>query len=395
VVATPHQRRIDPCDNDIIRYLRRKASLQSGGAHLVIKPGRVTGIGSQLWHNSCPLFGIFWPTRHRATSKRRLLRPLSRFTFSFNNTESNSVSPTYHLHAAVSLNDTLVFYVTMLRATLYAAALYSLFFVPATSHAATSTLVGTTGNSCTPSVTTITAAGDVTIICQTATALDSPTLSVASTQASSVSLNLSCPAIYSDYLVQQISPTVATIVGARTPATSQLNIPGLSPNTQYQFRLTCGNATTSQAATVQATTKVQTQSGCVAPPGLSTNPGVVSGHVLWDSPGSYDRFVVPPGTIASYPFTPSRAFQLRTLSVDVNTEPTAFAYKDVSISTCAGDFSATVPPACRFSAKSLSAIYTSSSASAFACVLDLGVTYYINIKASNPTKETAYDMGWN
>jgi hypothetical protein len=115
---------------------------------------------------------------------------------------------------------------------------------------------------------------------------------------------------------------------------------------------------------------------------------------MWDSPGSWERYEVNPNSIAVYPFTPGN-FSYRALTVDINPLASSYQYKDISISTCPGDFSANVASSCKISGKWNAVIYAVSYSASWACTLVPGRQYYINIKPTNTNNSTAYDMAWS
>jgi hypothetical protein len=182
--------------------------------------------------------------------------------------------------------------------------------------------------------------------------------------------------------------------GATSGASINSVAPGSAGNTTVQVNV-CGTPSTncvtqSLSVTIAAN---PTTGQCPAVSGIRTNPGTVEGQVMWDNPGSYDKGQLTGTQIGVYPFVASAQRWARTLSVDSNTEVGAYNPRDVSISTCPGDFSSSVPAGCVSTSRTLNVIYSGSSAGY--CLIEAGKQYYINVRSSSTTRPISYDAGWN
>jgi hypothetical protein len=344
----------------------------------------------------------------------------------------------------------------------------------AESTAATITLSGATGNSCTySSINPGTGAGDLIVTCGAGTAqctLSASPTPVAPGGSVTLSKSAACPAdsVLSDtaggqsnianpvfipatatgtrtfYVVsngQQQASTTVTISGGNSgtaPTCGAVSGPSsVAVSASASFSITCQNATSyswsagslliagaanstaisatapgsAGNTTVQVTvcgtpaTNCVTQSlpvtitggsnggQCPAVAGTRTNPGFVEGQTMWDNPGSYDKGQLSGGQIGVYPFVASAQRWARTLSVDANTESGGYNPRDVAISTCPGDFSATVPSGCASYGRSLNVIYSGSNPGY--CPLEPGKQYYINVRSTSTSRPISYDAGWN
>jgi hypothetical protein len=127
--------------------------------------------------------------------------------------------------------------------------------------------------------------------------------------------------------------------------------------------------------------------------GTSIEPNFVSGQFLFDNPGSYDRASIPAGKIAVYPFNPGSAqFTYKTAQADNN--GTNYR-KDVSISKCPGDFSASLSTnGCLSLGRYASTVALSSTVdpNGAYCRVEPNTQYYLNVKSNSTVTPISFDV---
>jgi hypothetical protein len=184
------------------------------------------------------------------------------------------------------------------------------------------------------------------------------------------------------------------ISGTTNGTAISASAPGAAGSTNVQVTV-CGTPSTNcitQSLAVSITSG-PSPGQCPVVSGTRTNPGIIEGQLMWDNPGSYDKGQLSGGQIGVYPFVASAQRWPRTLSVDVNTLDGAYNPRDVSVSTCPGDFSANVPAGCTSYNRTFNAIFQGSGSTY--CTLEPGRQYYINIRSVSASRPIAYDAGWN
>jgi hypothetical protein len=124
--------------------------------------------------------------------------------------------------------------------------------------------------------------------------------------------------------------------------------------------------------------------------GTIIEPGQNTGQFLFDNPGSYERVSTNTGKISVFPFISSAGFSTKTTTADNNGSN---ARKDVSISTCAGDFSTSLPAACLSTLRYAATVTMSTTDTTGSyCKIDVNKQYYVNIKGSTPSAAISYDF---